>query len=65
MAARGYETAISPTGNVTATKGETIVRWLRTDHEKTYVETSCINMLISPKVSDTETFRLLDHLVQP
>lgn len=48
--ARGYEIAPpSQTGNVTATKGATTVRWLRTDHEKTYVE----------------TFRLLDYLVQP
>lgn len=65
MTARGYETATSLTGNVTATKGDTIVRWLRTDHETIYVETSGIKMLIPPKVSDTETFRLLDHLVQP
>ena len=65
MTARGYETATSPTGNVTATKGETIVRWLHTDHEKIYVQTSGIKMLIKPKVLDTETFRLLDYLVQP
>lgn len=65
MTARGYETAASPTGNVTATKGGTTVRWLRTDHEKIYVETSGIKMLITPKVSDAETFRLLDYLVQP
>ena len=65
MTARGYETAATLTGNVTATKGDTIVRWLRTDHEKIYVETSDIKMLIPPKVLDTETFRLLDYLVQP
>ena len=65
MTARGYETATLPTGNVTATKGETIVRWLHTDHEKIYVQTSGIKMLIQPKVLDTETFRLLDYLVQP
>lgn len=65
MTAREYETATSLTGNVTATKGGTTVRWLRTDHEKIYVETSGIKMLIPPKVSDTETFRLLDYLVQP
>ena len=65
MTARGYETATLPTGNVTATKGETIVRWLHTDHEKIYVQTSGIKMLIKPKVLDTETFRLLDYLVQP
>ena len=65
MTSRGYETATSPTGNVTATTGETVVRWLRTDHEKIYVETSGIKMLIPPNVLDTETFRLLDYLVQP
>lgn len=65
MTARGYETATTQTGNVTATKGNTIVRRLRTDHEKIYVETSGIKMLIPPKVSGTETFRLLDYLVQP
>lgn len=65
MTARGYETATSLAGNVTATKGDTIVRWLRTDHEKIYVETSGIKMLIPPKVSAVETFRLLDYLVQP
>lgn len=65
MTARGYETATTLTGNVTATKGDTIVRWLRTDHEKIYVETSGIKMLIPPKVSDTETFKVLDYLVQP
>ena len=66
MKRRGYETAPPlPTGNVTATKGETTVRWLHTDHEKIYVETPDIKMLIPPKVSDTETFRLLDCLVQP
>lgn len=66
MERRGYEIAPpSQTGNVTATKGATTVRWLRTDHEKIYVETSGIKMLISPKVSDAETFRLLDYLVQP
>lgn len=65
MTARGYETATSPTGNVTATKAENIVRWLRTDHEKIYVETPGIKMLIPPNVLDKETFRLLDYLVQP
>ena len=65
MTARGYETATTLTGNVTATKGDTTVRWLRTDHERIYVETSGIKMLISPKVLDTETFRLLDYLAQP
>ena len=65
MTARGYETATLPTGNVEATKGDTIVRWLHTDHEKIYVQTSGIKMLIKPKVLDTETFRLLDYLVQP
>ena len=65
MTARGYETATSPSGNVTATKGENIVRWLHTDHEKIYVETSGIKMLIPSNVLDTETFRLLDYLVQP
>lgn len=28
-------------------------------------QTSGIKMLIPPKVSDAETFRLLDYLVQP
>lgn len=65
MTARGYETATSLTGNVTAAKGDIIVRWLRTDHEKIYIETSGIKMLITPEVSDTETFQLLDYLVQP
>ena len=67
MTTRGYELKYSPlpSGNVTATKGETIVRWLRTDHEKIYVETPDIKMLIPSNVLDTETFRLLDYLVQP
>lgn len=42
MTARGYETATTLTGNVTATKGRTIAWWLRTDNEKIYVETSGI-----------------------
>lgn len=65
MTARGYEMATSLTGNVTAAKGDTIVRWLRTDHEKIYVETSGVKMLIPPKVLDTEAFRLLDYIAQP
>lgn len=65
MERRGYEIAPpSLTGNVTTTKGGTTVRWLRTDHEEICVETSGIKMLIPPKVSDTETFRLLDCLVR-
>lgn len=65
MTTRGYETATPPTGNVTATKGNTIVRRSRTDHEKTYVETSGIKMPIPPKVPAVEAFRPLDHPVQP
>ena len=65
MTARGYETATSLTGNVTATKVENTVRWLRTDHGKIYVETPGVTMLIPQNVLDTEAFRLLDYLVQP
>ena len=65
MESRGYGIRTTVTGNIVATNGDTTIEWLRTDHERIYVETPKVKALIDPKIMDTEAFRLMDYLVQP
>jgi hypothetical protein len=63
MKARGYETTHpSPTGNVTATKGDITVRLVPLADYLVYINTPTTTAIIRDSASDDETLRVIDGL---
>lgn len=63
MKARGYETTPpSPTGNVTATKGDITVRLVPLADYIVYIDTPTVTAIIRKDATDAETLRILDGL---
>lgn len=63
MKARGYETTPpSPTGNVTATKGDITVRLVPLADYIVYIDTPAVTAIIRKDATDTETLRIVDAL---
>lgn len=63
MEARGYETTPpSPTGNVTATKGDITVRLVPLADYIVYIKTPAVTAIIRDSASDDETLRVIDGL---
>jgi hypothetical protein len=64
MTARGYETTPpSPTGNVTATKGDITVRLVPLADYIVYIKTPSVTAIIRDSASDDETLRVIDGLI--
>lgn len=63
MTARGYKTAPpSPTGNVTATKGDITVRLVPLADYIVYIDTPTVTAIIRKDATDAETLRMIDGL---
>jgi hypothetical protein len=63
MKARGYETTPpSPTGNVTATKGDITVRLVPLADYIVYIDTPAVTAIIRKDATDDETLRIVDGL---
>ena len=63
MKARGYETTPpSPTGNVTATKGDITVRLVPLADYIVYIDTPAVTAIIRKGATDAETLRMIDGL---
>lgn len=63
MKARGYETTPpSPTGNVTATKGDITLRFVPRADYIVYIDTPTVTAIIRKDATDAETLRIVDGL---
>lgn len=60
MKARGYETTPpSPTGNVTATKGDITVRFVPLADYIVYIDTPAVTAIIRKGATDAETMNII------
>lgn len=63
MTARGYKTAPpSPTGNVTATKGDITVRLVPLADYVVYIDTPAVTAIIREGATDAETMNIIAAL---
>lgn len=64
MKARGYETTTppSPTGNVTATKGDITVRLVPLADYIVYIDTPAVTAIIRKGATDAETMNIIAAL---
>lgn len=63
MTARGYETTPpSPTGNVTATKGDITVRLVPLADYIVYIDTPAVTAIIRKDATDAETMNIIAAL---
>ena len=63
MTERGYKLAPpSPTGNVTATKGNITVRFVPRADYVVYIDTPTVTAIIRKDATDAETLRMIDGL---
>lgn len=66
MQGRGYDIALTPNGNVTATKGDTTVRLVPLADYTVYIDTPTVTAITAKDATDAETLRAIDLLtVQP
>ena len=62
MTARGYETTPTPTGNVTATKGDITVRLVPLADYIVYIDTPAVTAIIRKDATDAETMDMISAL---
>jgi hypothetical protein len=63
MKARGYETTLpSPTGNVTATKGDIAVRLIPLADYIVYIDTPIVSAIIRKDATDAEMMNIIAAL---
>ncbi len=62
MTARGYELQYVRNGNVTATKGDFIVRLVTLADYGVYINTPTVTALTDEDATDEETMRIVDGL---
>ena len=62
MTARGYELQYVRNGNVSATKGDFIVRWVTLADYGVYISTPTVTALTDENATDEETMRIVDAL---
>lgn len=63
MKARGYETTTpSPTGNITATKGDITVRLVPLADYGVYIDTPAVTAITRKDATDAETLRIINAL---
>ena len=66
MTERGYDIALTPNGNVTATKGDNTVRLVPLANYGVYIDTPTVTVITAKNETDAETLRTIDLLtVQP
>lgn len=63
MKARGYETTPpSPTGDVTATKGDITIRLVPLAYYVVHIDTPVVTAIVGKDATDVEALRILDGL---
>lgn len=62
MTARGYELQCVRNGNVTATKGDFIVRWVTLADYGVYINTPTVTALTDENATDAETMNIIAAL---
>lgn len=66
MTERGYDIALTPTGNVTATKGVMTVRLVPLASYGVHIDTPTVTAITAKNATDTETMFTIDILtIQP
>lgn len=62
MTARGYELRPFRNGNITATKGDDMVRFVPRANCIVYIDTPTVAAIVREGTTDTETFGTIDAL---
>lgn len=62
MQGRGYDIALTPNGNVTATKGDLTVRLVPLANYSVYINTPTVKAITQKGATDAETLRTIDLL---
>ena len=62
MRDRGYNIALTPNGNVTATKGDMTVRLVPLANYTVYIATPTVTAITAKDATDAETLRIVDGL---
>lgn len=62
MKARGYETTPSPTGNVTATKGDITIRLVPLADHTVHIDTPAVTAITRKDATDAETMNIIAAL---
>lgn len=66
MRDRGYDIALTPNGNVTATKGDMTVRLVPLASYGVHIDTPTVTAITAKNETDAETLRTIDLLtIQP
>lgn len=66
MTERGYDIALTPNGNVTATNGDNTVRLVPLADYGVYIDTPTVTAITKEYATDAETLRTIDLLtIQP
>lgn len=63
MRDRGYNIALTPNGNVTATKGDMTVRLVPLADYTVYIATPTVTAITAKDATDDETLRTIDRLI--
>lgn len=62
MTRRGYELRLIRNGNITATNGEDMVRFVPLANYIVHIDTPTVTAIVREGTPDTETFRIIDAL---
>ena len=62
MTKRGYELKFIRNGNITATKGDDMVRFVPLANYIAHIDTPTVTAIVREGTTDTETFRIIDEL---
>lgn len=63
MTARGYALETVGNGNITATKGDTTVRFVPLANYVVYIDTPTVTAIIRDSTTDDEALRVIDGLI--
>ena len=63
MTKRGYELRLIRNGNITATKGEDMVRFVPPANYIVHIDTPIVTAIVREGTTDAETFRIVDGLI--
>ena len=62
MTERGYELRLIRNGNITATKGDDMVRFVPLANYIVHIDTPTVTAIVREGTTDAETFRIVDGL---